>query len=67
MPLTLLLAPLLVSKSYLHLCITTVSSKLLFSLGTFDSFLDGLDRNQVHGAYFSSKMVYKPVKTCKQT
>ena len=41
--------------------IRTVRTQLLFNLGTFDSFLAGLDRNRVYCACCSAKMAQKPV------
>ena len=41
--------------------IRTVSSQLFFIFGTFNSFLAGLGRNQVHGACCSVQMAHKPV------
>ena len=42
----------------------TVKHKLLFSLGTFDSFLAALDRiDRVYRACYSAQMAHKPVLT----
>ena len=37
--------------------------QLLFSFGTFDSFLAGLDRNWVYGVCCSAQMAHKSVQT----
>ena len=41
--------------------VRAVISYLLFSFGTFDSFLAGLVRNQVHGSCYSTLMEQEPV------
>ena len=46
--------------------IKTVRHKLLFSFGTFDSFLAGLGRNRVYRACCSAQTVHKPVQQTRQ-
>ena len=60
--------PFIVAKYLIHsiLYIKTVRPWLLFSFGTFDSFLAVLVRNQVYVAYCSAETAHKPVLTSSE-